>query len=154
MPAFHLRTPSWGARALWAAGLLTICGFAPAASAQTQQSPPQTPAPSAQPPSGSPQQSKPANIPDEKIGAAAAALQRVAGIKQDYEKRLAAAQDNDKQKLVDEANSELVKAVTDQGLSVDEYTQIMVVAQNDPQVRDKILQHIPRQPSDKPAGQQ
>jgi hypothetical protein len=35
-----------------------------------------------------------------------------------------------------------VKAVTDQGLSVEEYTSIMVVAQNDPMVRQKILQRL------------
>jgi hypothetical protein len=35
-----------------------------------------------------------------------------------------------------------VKAVTDQGLSVDEYSTILQVAQNDPQVRDKLLQRL------------
>jgi hypothetical protein len=43
---------------------------------------------------------------------------------------------------VDEANKALVKAVTDQGLSVEEYTSIMVVAQNDPAVRQKIVQRM------------
>jgi hypothetical protein len=42
-----------------------------------------------------------------------------------------------------EANSALTRAVTDQGLSVEEYTAIMVIAQNDPQVREKILQRLP-----------
>ena len=40
-----------------------------------------------------------------------------------------------------------MKAVTDQGLSVQEYTSILVVAQNDPEVREKIVQRI--RPSDK-----
>ena len=35
-----------------------------------------------------------------------------------------------------------MKAITDQGLSVEEYTLILVVAQNDPVVREKILQRI------------
>ena len=36
----------------------------------------------------------------------------------------------------------LVKAVTDQGLSVDEYSTILQVAQNDAAVRDKLLQRL------------
>jgi hypothetical protein len=85
------------------------------------------------------------SIPDEKLGAAAAALRRVASIKQDYAQRLQQADDSDKQRLVDEANGALVQAVKDQGLSVEEYTAILVVAQNDPQVREKIMQRIQQQ---------
>jgi hypothetical protein len=36
----------------------------------------------------------------------------------------------------------LAKAVTDQGLSVDEYDSILEVAQNDPDVREKNWQRI------------
>jgi len=35
------------------------------------------------------------------------------------------------------------KAVTDQGLSVDEYNSIIRTAQNDPAVRQKLAQRIP-----------
>jgi hypothetical protein len=35
-----------------------------------------------------------------------------------------------------------VKAVTDQGLSVEEYTSIVAMAQSDPEVREKIVQRI------------
>jgi hypothetical protein len=34
------------------------------------------------------------------------------------------------------------KAVTDQGLSVDEYTTILELAQNDPIVRNKMVQRM------------
>jgi Domain of unknown function (DUF4168) len=34
------------------------------------------------------------------------------------------------------------KAVTDQGLSVEEYTTILKVAQNDPVVRGKLVQRM------------
>jgi hypothetical protein len=34
------------------------------------------------------------------------------------------------------------KAVTDQGLSIDEYTTILAVAQKDPIVRDKLIQRL------------
>jgi len=36
----------------------------------------------------------------------------------------------------------LAKAITDQGLSVEEYDSILEVAQNDPEVREKIRQRI------------
>ena len=35
-----------------------------------------------------------------------------------------------------------MKAVTDRGLSVEEYTSILEVAGNDPDVRQKIIQRI------------
>ena len=64
-------------------------------------------------------------------------------MKQNYTKQIESAPgESDKQRLVDEANKALVKAVTDQGLSVEEYTSIMVVAQSDPVVRQKILQRM------------
>jgi len=36
----------------------------------------------------------------------------------------------------------MAKAVTDQGLSVEEYTAILQVAQNNPTVQDKIIQRL------------
>ena len=65
------------------------------------------------------------NISDQKLDAAAAAIERVASLKQDYE-----------------AVNALAKAITDQGLSVEEYDSILQVAQNDPDVREKIRQRI------------
>jgi Domain of unknown function (DUF4168) len=91
----------------------------------------------------SPGQSTPApNITEQKLDAAAAAIERVATLKKTYEQRLAEAPQADKQQIVSEANDALEKAVTDQGLSVEEYSSILEVAQNDPEVRGKILQRI------------
>jgi Domain of unknown function (DUF4168) len=94
--------------------------------------------------SGSPGVAQPSqNIPDQKLDAAAAALQKVVDLQQQYRQKLAGANgEAEQQKIIAEANGELTKAVTDQGLSVEEYTSIMQVAQNDPQVRDKLLQRI------------
>ena len=89
---------------------------------------------------------EPQNIPDQKLDAAAAAMGRVASLKQDYQQRIAAASSTDKERLVDEALSAMRNAVTDQGLSVEEYDSILTVAQNDPGVREKIRQRI--RPSD------
>ena len=83
------------------------------------------------------------NIPDQKLDATAAALDQIADVKENYTKQIEATpNESDKRRLVDDANKALVKAVTDQGLSVEEYTSIMVVAQSDPVVREKILQRM------------
>jgi Domain of unknown function (DUF4168) len=106
-----------------------LASAVPAANAQVQ-----SPAPSP-----SPSQS----IPDHKLDATAAALNQIVDVKESYTKQIEATpNESDKQRLVDDANKALVKAVTDQGLSVEEYTSIMVVAQNDPMVRQKILQRM------------
>src|SRR5215471_18405730 len=89
-------------------------------------------------------------ITDEKLDAAAAALQRVAMLQQEYRQRLAEANKQaddttakaNKERIVAEANDALTKAVADQGLSVEEYSSILEVAQNNPEVRGKILQRI------------
>ena len=85
---------------------------------------------------------QPSNIPDQKLDAAAAAIQRVTSLKQDYQQRITTAAPADKERIVNEANSALEKAVTDQGLSVEEYNTILKVAGNDPGVREKIRQRM------------
>jgi hypothetical protein len=123
------------------------CLIAPAANGQTQSPPAQTPAPSSPAPDRSAQSP---DIPDQKLDAAAVALQKMTALKRDYQQRVEAASDSDKQRIVDEANNAITKAVTDQGLSVEEYISIMVMAQNDPQVRSKLIQRLPQ--SDNPTA--
>jgi Domain of unknown function (DUF4168) len=124
---------------LIAGGLLGI----PAANAQVQSPTPgvQSPTPGAQSPAPG-ASDKSANIPDQKLDAAAAAIEKVAVLKQDYQQRIAAAAPADKERVLNEAVGALKKAVNDQGLSVEEYDSILEVAQNDPGVREKIRQRI------------
>ena len=120
------------AAALGVAGLLLL----PAANAQIN--PPQ-----ARPQAQSPQAQSPSpTISDEKLNAAAAAIGQVTSIRQSYEQKIAKAPPSDKQRITDEANGALEKAVTDQGLSVDEYNTIIRTAQNDPAVRQKLTERI------------
>jgi ATP dependent DNA ligase domain/Domain of unknown function (DUF4168) len=84
------------------------------------------------------------NISDQKLDAVATAIERVASLKQDYRQRMAAAAPSDKERIAFEAINALTNAVTDQGLSVKEYDSILEVAQNDPEVREKISQRIRR----------
>ena len=111
------------AASLTAAWLFSV----PAANAQAQLPPP------------SPADPTP-NFSDQQINAAGAALKQVASIKRTYQQRLEEAASPDRERITDEANSALVNAVTEQGLSVPEYNAILVVAQNDPEVREKVLQ--------------
>jgi hypothetical protein len=81
-------------------------------------------------------------VSDQKLDAAATAAQRVVQVQQSYEKRIAAAGPSEKERLTGEANSALTKAVTDQGLTVDEYISILQLAQNDPAIRKKFVERI------------
>jgi hypothetical protein len=128
----------FAAVALTAGALLLV----PAAEAQMNppQARPQAQSPETQPPQTP---SPSASISDEKLNAAAAAIEQVATIQQSYESKIAAAPSSDKERLFKERGDAMEKAVTDQGLSVDEYNSIIRTAQNDPTVREKLTQRIP-----------
>jgi hypothetical protein len=123
-----------------AAALLAAVGQFSAASAQTPPTQsPQTDVPQAQ----SPAQTNPAaSIPDQKLDAAAAAMQRIANLERDYLQLLEDTPPDDQPRIDNEAGMAVEKAITDQGLSVEEYTTIVKMAQNDPQVRQKIIERL------------
>jgi hypothetical protein len=93
-------------------------------------------------PTGSQQTAPAANISDQKLDATAKAMQHVTSLRQSYQQKIADAAPGDKQRLASEGNDALKKAVTDQGLSVDEYNKILTLAQNNPTVRAKLLQRL------------
>jgi Domain of unknown function (DUF4168) len=136
----ELWTRSLAAAAVMVAWQLSV----PVANAQAPSPSPGASDQSAKDPSAKDQS---ANVPDQKLDAAAAALQRVVTLKADYQQRIDSAPAADRQRLAEEGSNALMKAVTDQGLSVEEYSSILTVAQNDPDVRQKILQRI--RPADK-----
>jgi hypothetical protein len=137
---FAQLSPRFSARFLAApvaAALVTVAWLhsVPAANAQAQ---PQAP--------GTAGQAE--NIPDQKLDAAAAAIERMASIEQEYQQRISKeASPAEQQKLADEGNNKMEKAVTDQGLSVAEYSSILEMAQNNPVVREKIVQRITPKPA-------
>src|SRR5262245_31095891 len=81
-------------------------------------------------------------ISDQKLDAAAAAIERVASLKENYRQQIAVAPPADKERIAAEAINAFSKAVTDQGLSIDEYNSILEVAQTKPEVGDKIRQRL------------
>jgi Domain of unknown function (DUF4168) len=89
-------------------------------------------------------QDKPAaaTISDQKLDQAAAAIKNVQRVHSDYEQKLSTAAPDKQGQIEGEANAALRKAVTDQGLSLDEYNSIVQVAQNDPTVRQKLVERL------------
>lgn len=79
------------------------------------------------------------NISEDKMNAVASALVDISRVRHDYEQRLAGASPEDRKRIADEGNIALEKAVTDKGLSVKEYDEIIEVAQNDPDFREKLI---------------
>lgn len=87
-------------------------------------------------------------ISDQKLGAAAAAMDQVASLNKTYQQQLASAPPAEKQRITGEANKALAKAVADQGLTVDEYNGILQAALSNPSVRDGLMKHMhPADPS-------
>ncbi len=99
--------------------------------------------PSTQSETSSPSAIAPSDLSDQKLDAVATALERITKVDQEYSQQIAAASTSDRQRILEEANSVMTKAVTDQGLSVEEYSKIIEVASNDAGLRQKILQRIP-----------
>jgi hypothetical protein len=123
---------------LWALPLAVLSAAwivsVPLANAQAQT-------PNAQAPNA-PTQAQPSNIPDQKLDATAAAVVQVSTIQQNYQQKLTSAPPGEKERIAKQANDAMARAVTDRGLSIEEYNSILEVAQNDPQIRQKILQRI------------
>lgn len=94
----------------------------------------------AQSPSRGPAASAP-DLSDQKLSAAADAIKRVEELRNNYRQRIAEAP-AEKEHIVAEAENELTKAVTEQGLSVEEYAAILDAARDDPEIRSKILRRI------------
>ena len=69
-------------------------------------------------------------------------MQRIASLQQNYRDQISAAPSADRNRIANEAGNALTKAVTDQGLSVDEYANIVDAAQSDLGVRQRILQRL------------
>lgn len=120
------------ATALAAIGLLIM----PAAHGQQQSQSPSSPSMPGRPTAPT------TSIPDSKLDATAKAVKKISSVKDNYDQKLAQAPAAEKNKLADEADAAAKKAITEQGLSVEEYTTILEVAQSDTTVRDKLIQRL------------
>ncbi len=110
------------------------------------------PSANAQAPSASPNSQAAPQLSNEKLDQAAAAIARVAFLRQNYEHQLAQADPAEREKIAEQAGGELAKAVNDQGLSVEEYNSIVDRARTDPDVRKKILDRLQPAPEERAPG--
>jgi hypothetical protein len=101
---------------------------------QIQASPQVQPSPEIQSPRSS--------VSDQQLDATAKAIRQVRVVKESYAQKLAAAPSSDKARIAGQANDALMKAVTDQGLSVDEYNAIIKKARTDPTLRQKLVARL------------
>ena len=106
-----------------------------AASAQTQSSP--SPAPTTAPVAKT-------AVSDQQITQAAVAMQKVMSIRQTYNQRMDSAKPEDRGRIAEEGQTAMKQAVADQGLSVQQYNAILQLAQNDPDVRAKLMSRVPQ----------
>ncbi len=81
-------------------------------------------------------------ISDLQITKAANAMQKVMTLRQTYNQRIAKAKPEDRGSIAAEGHAAMEHAVTQQGLSVDQYNSILQTAQNDPTVRVKLLSRV------------
>jgi len=95
-----------------------------------QSAAPQTPGVTAQ-------QSQLSDATVQKVGKA---LRSMATIRQEYTEKAQSTKSPDQQKeLTDQAQSSMVKAIGDQGLSVQQYNQVIQMAQADPNLKERLL---------------
>jgi hypothetical protein len=84
-------------------------------------------------------QAGPAAIPDGTIGKAGAALHDVARLQEKYQNQIDTASPEQKKGLSEQANAEAVQAIQSHGLSIQEYSTVVRTAQNNPQIKQRLL---------------
>jgi len=127
--------------AFFAAAILAASLSPAAALAQTAQ------APAAQPPAQAQPAIKPTDAQLEKF---ASASQKVAMVADEYRPKLQAAKDDPaRQQVYREADEKMVKMVQADGLTVDEFNGIGQAVEQDPQLRQRVIDIAQKQA---PAG--
>jgi hypothetical protein len=118
-----------------AATALSLAVATPALAQQSRPSPAQG-APTQSP--GAPAQS--GDMSDAMVHKVGTALRHVTTIRQDYEQRPKAANTQQQmQDLNDQAQKDMVKAIGDQGLSVQQYQRAIQMAQADSTLRQRVI---------------
>jgi|GEM_PF-932752 len=77
-------------------------------------------------------------VSDNELKSFAQAYKKITGIRLDYESRLSKVQDQKKaQELQQQAQTEMIRVVQDEGLTADKYNQIFAAVQQDQELRKK-----------------
>jgi GTP1/Obg family GTP-binding protein len=81
-----------------------------------------------------------ANMSDATVKKVGAALRQVAQVEQTYSQRLQSANTPEqKQDISKQASGAAVTAITQQGLTIDQYNQVIQAAQSDPALKQRVL---------------
>ena len=83
--------------------------------------------------------SQPSQMSDAMVRKVGVALRHVAMIRQQYSQRAQSMAPQQQGTLDDQAKNEMVKAIGDQGLSVQQYQQAIQMAQADPSLKQRLL---------------
>lgn len=78
-------------------------------------------------------------VPDATIGKAGAALRDVANLQEKYQPKIKSATPKEKEGLSAQANAEAVQAIQSHGLSIQEYSSVVRMAQTNPQLKQRLL---------------
>ena len=79
-------------------------------------------------------------VPEEMVAKVGAAVGQVAMIRQEYTQRVqSAGTDDERNQLADQAQQAAVKAISDQGISVTEYNEVVSAAENNPDLEDRLI---------------
>lgn len=80
-----------------------------------------------------------ATVPDTTVQKAGLALRKVTQLRQSYGERIRTAAPAQQQSLAKEARTSAVKAVQDEGLTIDQYNSVIRLAQADPDLRRRLI---------------
>jgi hypothetical protein len=80
------------------------------------------------------------DVPDQVVSQVGKAVAQIVKLRQSLEENMATVQNEDeKQSLADQVESQAVRAISDQGLTVDQYNQVITAAQADADLEERVL---------------
>jgi hypothetical protein len=108
-----------------------------------QGQPPQGQPPAAEPPPMQQQQAPSVDVSDTQVQQFADAYLEVAELRETYTDQIVQAEDAERAtELQQEANSKMIEAVESTGLTVAEYNSIAEAMDADPELRERIIEHL------------
>ena len=105
-----------------------------------EEQPPQEQQEEAQP---MPQEQEVPEVSDEQIDAFVEAHVNVNEVREEYTQRLQEAEDQEEaQQLQQEANQAMTDAIEDSGMDIEEYEEVAMAVNADPEVRDDVMERL------------
>jgi hypothetical protein len=79
-------------------------------------------------------------VPDQVVSQVGKAVVQIMKLRQSFEDNMATAQtEEEREKLADQVETEAVRAISDQGLTVDQYNRVISAAQADTDLEERVL---------------